>query len=212
MFYIDHYCDDGRIAVADSDDGVIKLVTQQDIQDYKSQGIQILTWQEAKCFVTAKMNINCNYCLWRKLNRGCSEDELMDYFQKYSNYTVVHYSQYSGVDYNARCRIFKYNEVSNYFVVVLFLKGGFPLIMRINDSYECIAQVIETPCNFKSYPSCSGFLIKQLLKRQNINESFNIVSDEVYLLLYERYTGDIILFNQYTFNITYIKGKGVILC
>lgn len=212
MFYIDHYCDDGRIAVADTDDGVIELVTHQDIQNYNKQGIQILTWQEAKRFVTAKMNNNCNYYLWRKLSRGCSEDELMEYFQKYSNYTVVHNSQSYGVDYNARCRIFKYNEIYNYFVVVLFLKGGFPLIMRINDAYECLAQVIETPCIFKSYPSCSGFLIKQLLKRQNINENFNIVSDEVYLVLYERHTNDIILFNEYTFNITYIKGKGAVLC
>lgn len=212
MFYIDHYCDDERIAVADSDDGVIEIITKQQMQEYANQGIQILTWQDAKGFVTTRMNNICNYCLWRKLNRGCSEDELMDYFQRYSNYTVVHNSQFSGVDYNSRCRIFKYNEVSNYFVVVLFLKGGFPLIIRINDTYECIAQVIKTPCIFKSYPSCSGFLIKQMLKRKSITENFNIVSDEVYLILYERYTDDIILFNHYTFDISYIKGKGVVLC
>lgn len=212
MFYIDHYCDDGRIAVADSDDGVIELITKQQMQEYANHGIQILTWQEAKGFVTTRMNNNCNYCLWRKLSRGCSEDELMEYFQKYSNYTVVHMSQFSGVDYNTRCRIFRYNESCNYFIVVLYLKGGFPLIMRINDSYECIAHIIETPCVFKSYPSCSGFLIKQMLKRRNITENFNIVSDETYLLFYERYTGDIILFNQYTFDISYIKGKEVVLC
>lgn len=158
MFYIDHYCEDGRIAVADSDDGAIDLITKKELQDYINQGIQILTWQDAKGFVTARMNHNCNYYLWRKLNRNCSEDELMEYFQKYSNYTVVHNTQQFVVDYNARCRIFKYSEVSNYFIVVLFLKGGFPLIMRINDEYECIAQVIQTPCIFKSYPSCSGFL------------------------------------------------------
>lgn len=212
MFYIDHYCEDGRIAVADSDDGAIDLITKKELQDYTNQGIQILTWQDAKGFVTARMNHNCNYYLWRKLNRNCSEDELMEYFQKYSNYTVVHNTQQFGVDYNARCRVFKYSETSNYFIVVLFLKGGFPLIMRINDEYECIAQVIQTPCIFKSYPSCSGFLIKNLLKRKNIVGDFNIVSDETYLLFYDRYSGDIILFNEYTFNVTYIKGKGVVLC
>lgn len=63
MFYIDHYCEDGRIAVADSDDGAIDLITKKELQDYINQGIQILTWQDAKGFVTARMNHNCNYYL-----------------------------------------------------------------------------------------------------------------------------------------------------
>ena len=53
---------------------------------------------------------------------------------------------------------------------------------------------------------------QEFTKRKNIVEDFNIVSDETYLLFYDRYSGDIILFNEYTFNVTYIKGKGVVLC
>lgn len=214
MFYIDHYNSDGTVAIADSDDGAIDIVTKQEMQEYQNQGIQILTWNEAKAYVTGRMNHNCNYYLWRKLNRNCSEDELMEYFQKYSNYTIVHNANSigSGIDYSKRCRIFNYVETLNYYIIVLFLKNGFPLVLRIDAEFECISYVIQEPCIFKSYPSCSGFMVKQLLNKKNILGNYNLKADEVYLILYSLETKYIVLFNQFTFQVSYINNKGEILC
>ena len=199
MFYIDHIDTVNKLyAVADSDDGVIDLITEAEYKEYAQQGIKIYDWNAAKTMITASMNRNCNYCLWRKLSRNCSNDELAEYLSKYSVYTISQKLNEFGLalDLSYCCKIFDYSQTNGYYFIALGLSNKSLLLLEVNNDYRAIALITPVICHFEQYPSIAGNFISRLLAKQGVS-SDGIIPDEVYAVLYIDGTSEVLLVNQF---------------
>lgn len=203
MFYIDHMdFKNEKYAVADSDDGVIDLISLQEFNEYGRQGIKINTWDEATSLITGRMVRNCNYHLWKKLQRGCSSDELSEYLRKYSVYNISEIlNKYADcLDLNTPCKIFDYSQTSNYFIFTIYLMSGNLLAVRVDSDYDVVVCYINGNWHYEKYPSCSGNMLARLFNKFDLNTS-GIIADEPYLLLYSSDNSRLLLFRHYDFSI-----------
>lgn len=199
MFYIDHIDTVNKLyAVADSDDGAIDLITEDEYKEYVKQGIKINNWNEAKTMITESMNRNCNYHLWRKLSRNCSNRELAEYLGKYSVYTISQkLNEFSlTLDLSYCCKIFDYSQTNGYYFIALGLSNKSLLLLEINSEYRTIALITPVICHFEQYPSIAGNFISRLLKKQGVDTD-GIIPDEAYAVLYIDGTNEVLLVNQY---------------
>lgn len=209
MFYIDHIDKEKRLyGVADSDDGAIDLLTQEEFEKYSSLGYQILSWDDAKKYITGKMNKTCNYSLWKKLERGCYPSELVEYLEKYSVYHIAEYLNKYGLslDLSRGCKIFDYSGSSNYFIFTVYLSDGSLLILRIDSDFEVVVERISGNWHFKKYPSGAGSLYGRLFKKYDLDVS-GIKADENYLLLYSSSNLELILVGHYSLSLNSVLVK-----
>lgn len=199
MFYIDHILKDGRLAVADTDDGVIDIVSQDEYNSYINQGIKIYYWNEAKGYITSSLNRNCNYRFYRKLQRNCDEAELKEYLNKYSIYHIAQkLNEFNtSLDLNKLCRLFDYSQTQGYYILALGLTDDMTLFCIIDEEYNMSCKVINGSWHFEKFPSCSGDYIAGLINRFIANSS-SIDCDETYLMLYSQDLTIICLISHYT--------------
>lgn len=202
MFYIDHFDFKNQLyGIADTDDGVVDLITVEEFDKYTNQGMEILNWDRAKTQITGRMVRNCNYSLWRKLQRGCSSDELVEYLTKYSVYHISdQLNKYAlCIDFSKGCKIFDYSNTSNYFIFTVYLSNGSFLAVRIDSDYNIAVCMINGIWHYEKYPSCAGNVYARLFKKFNIDTS-GIIADEPYLFLYSSNNLELILLNHYSFS------------
>lgn len=215
MFYVDHFDSRRKLyGVADSDDGVINLVTKEELLDFKQSGINIMSWNQAKQYITSSMNRNCNYHLWRKLVSNCNESDLVEYLKTYSVYTIAcKLNELStSIDFSKRIRLFDYSQINEYFLIVLPLQNQEMLIFRIDSDFECVCIHIPAGFHQETYPSIAGNFIARQLQRQCCDFS-GIYPDETYLVFYNSNNTKLLLVNQYRLGsscIEYKDCKGVL--
>lgn len=208
MFYIDHI-ENGMYAVADSDDGVIDLISQKELNEYIASGVAILPWEQAKLLVTGRMTKNCNYNLWRKLQRGANSGELVEYLGEYSVYHIADIlNKYQvSLKLDKSCKIFDYTGTSNYFIFTVYLSDNTLLVVEVTSDYEVIVLRLNSVWHFEKYPSCAGNLISRLAKKYSLDMS-GVVYDEPYLLLYSLSNTEICLVNHYSMQTILIHNAG----
>lgn len=213
MYYIDH-TEGNLIGVADTKDGVIDLLTREQVQQCKNEGLQILTWNDAKGQITASLNRNCNYHLYKKLERNCSDNDLLEYLQKYSVYTFVNETYKSGtqLDLNGCCRLFDYSQTKGFFIIVLGLSDGSKLFGRIDgNSYQLVCETLKINAKFNVYPAIGGSFVRRLALKQGIeiNEP-NFYDNMAYAVLYDSNFTKVYLVCLDSFNIITKNIKGVL--
>jgi hypothetical protein len=214
MFYIDHYEENNIIAVADSDDLVIDKITFEELEEYKKKGVAIYSFKEAKSFITSKMVANSAYFLFRKLNRGCSEEEFMEYIPQYS---VPHLADLfdklnTCLDVKRGCKIYDYNASKGYYIILLYTKNNFTIYIRVDGTYHITVGSSEGILLPNKYPSASGEFYSRLFKKHNINVNFDL--NKTYLLLYNECLTNVHLVAHDKMYDSCIQSipKGVILC
>lgn len=209
MFYIDHVNKDKKlIGVADSDDGAIDLITRSEFDNYLSKGIDIIDWGRASQIINASMVKNCNYHLWKKLQRDCTSDTLTEYLARYSVYDIANLLNKFGLclDLDKECKVFDYSVTSNYIIFTVTLSDNSVLLARIDSSYGLVVDRLDNSWHYEKYPSCAGFLLAKLFKRYGIDTS-GIIADEPYLLLYSTDNLELILINHFSMKEGVLKKK-----
>lgn len=197
MYYIDHIDTNKKLyGVADSNDGIIEMLSQKDFNNYVSNGIEILTWDKAKTVITGKMNRICNYHLWNKVKRGSSGDEMLEYLRKYSVYHISEILNKFGtaIDFSKKCKIFDYSITSNYYIMTFYLVNGSIVVLRIDSDYDVEINMLGN-FHFEDYPSCSGDFLRRYLRQKGFDVT-NII-DSPYLVLYSQNSSEILLVNHY---------------
>lgn len=198
MFYIDNIDNENNLyGIADSDDGIIEYLDKNKLIDLENHGLKIHTWDSAKTIVTLSMNKNCNYRLWRKLVRDCSDSDVFEYLKSHSVYSITNKLNEYNTQLHLRrlCRCFDYSQTNSYYLIVLGLLNGFTLLLRIDSDYNCIVSVVEANLHFEKYPSCAGNFISRLYAKQG--GTCDVVADELYILMYNEYNSLAYLINQY---------------
>jgi hypothetical protein len=206
MFYIDHI-ENGKVGIADSDDGVIEFVDANKVQNL---GVAVLDWNNAKKYITSSMNRNCNYHLLRKLQRGCSTSELSEYLTKYSVYTISQYLNLNNCYIVDVMKIFSYIETNEFISFVLKLSNSDVVIVRVTMEYECYVDLVGKNLCFKKYPSCAGNLIYRLAQKHGLNLQ-NIQADDIYLMMYSADGNNLFLFNQFNSNLSKYNVNNIVL-
>ena len=199
MFFVDHKLKDGRLAVADTDDGVIDIVTMREYNDYLSQGIRICFWEEAKGYITGSMNRNCNYKLFRKLQRDCDERSIKEYLEMYSIYSISQkLNEYNtSLDLDRLCRVFDYEQTQGYFILALALTDNMTLLAILDDDYNMACTVINGVWHFEMYPSCSGSFLARLINKAGLGYPSHQL-DEPYIIMYSQDLQIICLVSHYS--------------
>ena len=187
MFFVDHVLKDGRIAVADTDDGVIDIITKEEYNSYATQGIKICFWNEAKGYITGSLNRNCNYRLFRKLQRNCDERDIKEYLDTYSIYSISQkLNEFNtSLDLNKMCRVLDYSQSQGYYILILGLSDDLTMLAIITDEYNMACTVVKGTWHLEKYPSCNGTFLARMINSVGLSyPSLNL--DEPYITMYSK--------------------------
>lgn len=199
MFFVDHVLKDGRLAVADTDDGIIDIISNEEFKEYSKRGIKINYWDEAKSQITSSLNRNCNYKLYRKLQRNCDESELKEYLDKYSIYHIAQkLNEFNTeLDLNKMCRLFDYSQTQGYFILVLGLVDDMVMLAIIDEEYNMACTILRGSWHFEKYPSCNGSFLARMINKVGLSyPSLNL--DEPYITMYSSDLSVICFISHYT--------------
>lgn len=173
MYYIDHYEGD-LVAVADTKDNVMELITRDQIEELKKKGIRIETWESAKMLLTESMLYNCYYRLYSRLVRMTNIMDVVEYLQSHSIYAIADVSGGTAyIDFTKQIRVFDYNEVDEMFIISMYLNNGLLLLLKITRTGMIWYYLLPSGWSLQKYPIGSGVLYKNLFKKYNITLNLN---------------------------------------
>lgn len=189
MFYIDFIDNKNNLyGVADTTDGIINVITFEQLKEYRDKGIEILTWNDAKGFITSRMNYSCNYKFYRSLLKMNNSLELKEYLKWHSVYEIANFLNKNNlfIDLTRDIKLYDYSQTKGYFMITLYFSNGEVGIIRVvNDNIVCICK-LDGHWRFGNQPSGSGFMYKNFLINKGVSDVNDLCDYTTYLLFYSK--------------------------
>lgn len=183
--YILSHIENGKYAVADTDDRVIELLSKEQFESYKLSGVDIETWEGAKSWVTYTMLRTSAYKVYNQIKRSLTGADLLEYLQTHIIYRLSHiYNQFSvSPDWSRGIKVLDYGDTQGFFIVVIWLSNNQRAILKVTENNESFTQLVPYTCDYKNYSAGSGYMYNIVLKRNGL-EIANLDESTIYTMLY----------------------------
>lgn len=170
--------------IGDTSDGVLEAYSKAQFQALLERGFVILSPQTASSMLGSKESKSSNRKLYNELRKDWRFSS--EWLKTHCLYSLVHIIAKGTVEelnFDGS-KAFDYNETDGFILVAIPDNKGCQLVLKICEDGSAGYQKIGG--SFRNYPSGSGYLMRQVFKREkiHINGGDDFVDTALYLLTY----------------------------